>query len=203
LEDLVTVEVPKFEIRKETLYLPKEKSALIIVDMQNDFVHPKGKLFVPTAPGTVEPIKRLLEKARAKNVLVIYTQDTHYLDDPEFKIWGEHAVVGTWGHQIIDELKPQIPQEIIVQKTRYDGFFGTPLDNILRSRGVEYVVITGTVANICVLHTASSAALHGYKVVLPVDAISALTEFDKYIVYRQISFLYKGVLTESKYIVFS
>ncbi|RLG73347.1 MAG: cysteine hydrolase [Thermoprotei archaeon] len=200
---MVVVEVPEFEIRKEILHLPKEKTALIIVDMQNDFVHPKGKLFVPTAPQTIEPIKRLLDKARARNVLVVYTQDTHYLNDPEFKIWGEHALVETWGHQIVDELKPQTPREIVVQKIKYDGFFGTPLDDILRSRGINYVVVTGTVANICVLHTASSAALHGYKVIIPVDTISALTEFDKYIVYRQISFLYKGILTESKYIDFT
>jgi len=85
---------------------------------------------------------------------------------------------------------------------RYDGFFGTSLDHILRVYGIRNLVVTGTVANICVLHTVASAAMNLYKVVVPVDGISALTEFDKHLTLRQIDFLYKGILTEAKYIVF-
>ncbi|RLG74583.1 MAG: cysteine hydrolase [Thermoprotei archaeon] len=199
---MVYVEVPKFTVKKELIKLPSKRTALIIVDMQNDFAHPNGKLFVPTAPKTIKPISMLLKKARETKVLVVFTQDTHYLGDPEFNVWGEHALIGTWGHQIIEELKPKIPEEIVVQKNKYDGFFGTPLDSILRSRGIEYLVITGTVANICVLHTSSSAALYGYKTVIPVDTISALTDFDMYATLRQVHFLYKGILTESRYIEF-
>ncbi|MEM4186150.1 MAG: isochorismatase family protein, partial [Candidatus Caldarchaeum sp.] len=59
------------------------------------------------------------------------------------------------------------------------------------------VIVTGTVANICVLHTAGSAALRGFKVVVPKDAISALTEFDMKAALRQVTFLYRGILTRS------
>jgi len=199
---MVTVEVPPYTIKREPIELPSKETALIIVDMQNDFVKPEGKLFVPTAPQTVPVIKGLLEKARKAGVLRIFTQDTHYPGDPEFKIWGEHVLKGSWGWEIIDELKPKIPEEIVVEKMRYDGFFGTSLDHILRVYGIKNLVVVGTVANICVLHTVASAAMNLYKVIVPIDGISALTEFDKHLTLRQIDFLYKGVLTEAKYVVF-
>ncbi len=190
-----TVEIPEYEV-VESVELPAKKTAVIVVDMQNDFVKPGGKLRVPTAEATVEPIKRLLNKARAAGARVFYTQDTHYEGDPEFSIWGEHVKYGTWGWKIIDELAPQ-PGDVVVQKTRYDGFYGTPLEDLLRVYGIEYTVITGTVANICVLHTAASAALRWFKVVVPIDAISALTEFDLHATLRQISWLYKGIVVKS------
>ncbi len=199
---MVTVEVPLYTIKREPIELLSRETALIIVDMQNDFVKPDGKLFVPTAPQTIPVIKELLEKARKSGVLRVFTQDTHYPGDPEFKIWGEHALKGSWGWEIIDELKPKVPEEIVIEKMRYDGFFGTSLDHILRVSGIRNVVIVGTVANICVLHTVASAAMNLYKVVVPIDGISALTEFDKHLTLRQIDFLYKGVLTEAKYIIF-
>ena len=191
-----TVEVPEIEV-VDKVVLNSSDSALIIVDMQNDFVKEGGKLVVPTAKDTIEPIKSLLDRAREKDVLIIYTQDTHYEDDPEFEIWGEHVRYGTWGWEIIDELKPREGKDIVVRKTRYDGFYGTPLDDILKIYNRKNLVIVGTVANICVLHTAGSAALRWYKVYVPINGISALNEFDLYTSLRQISFLYKGVIVKS------
>ncbi len=188
------VEVPEIHIEREAR-LPAAETALIIVDMQNDFVKEGGRLRVPTAEATVEPIRRLLERARRHAVLTIYTQDTHYQRDPEFEIWGVHVVKGTWGWEIIDELKP-VEGEIVVEKPRYDGFYGTPIDDILRTNGIRHVVVVGTVANICVLHTASSAALRWYHVVVPMDGISALNDFDYYLTLRQVTFLYKGTVVE-------
>ncbi len=190
-----TVKVPEIKII-ERVELPAKETAIIVVDMQNDFVKPGGKLVVPTAKDTIPKIKKLLENARRHGVKVFYTKDTHYPGDPEFKIWGDHVVKGTWGWEIVDELKPEA-NDIVVEKTRYDGFYGTPLDDLLRVYGIKYLVITGTVANICVLHTAGSAALRWYKVIVPVDAISALNEFDYYVALRQIDFLYKGVLVKT------
>ncbi|MEN2974594.1 MAG: isochorismatase family cysteine hydrolase [Candidatus Caldarchaeales archaeon] len=194
------VKVPeKFEVKH--VELDSSKTALIIVDMQNAFSHERGSLFVPESRKTIESIKRLLEKARTKNVTVIYTQDWHQKDDPEFGIWGRHAVAGSWEAEIIDELKPR-EEEIMVKKLRYDGFYGTYLDDLLRMRKIENLVISGTVANICVLHTAGSAALRGYKIFIPIDCISSLNEFDFISTLRQVTFLYRGVLTSSDLISF-
>ena len=192
---MATVEVPEYEVVDE-VELPAKETAVIVVDMQNDFVKPEGKLYVPTAQATVEPIRRLLERARKAGARVFYTQDTHYDNDPEYEIWGEHVRYGTWGWRIIDELKPQ-EGDIVVVKTRYDGFYGTPLDDLLRVYGIRNTVIVGTVANICVLHTAASAALRWYKVIVPIDGISALTEFDLHATLRQVSWLYKGIVVRS------
>ncbi len=189
------VEVPNYEV-VDRITLPSRSTAIIVVDMQNDFVKPDGRLYVPTASKTVEPIKQLLKKARERNVKIFYTQDTHFEGDPEFEIWGEHVKFNTWGWQIIDELKPK-EGDIVIYKTRYDGFYGTPLDDLLRVYNIKNLVIVGTVANICVLHTAASAALRWYKVVVPIDGISALTEFDLHATLRQISWLYKGVVVRS------
>ncbi|ADH63029.1 isochorismatase hydrolase [Allomeiothermus silvanus DSM 9946] len=187
------VEVPEIPKQAEVL-LPATETALIVVDMQNDFVEPEGALFVPEAPKTLPAIRRLLERAREAGVKVVYTQDWHPEEDPEFKIWPRHAVQGTWGAQIVDELRP-LPGETVLPKARYDGFYGTPLDHLLHLWGIKNVVVVGTVANICVLHTAGSAALRWYTVVLPEDGISALTPFDRESTLRQVSFLYQGKIT--------
>ncbi|MEB3756168.1 MAG: cysteine hydrolase [Desulfurococcales archaeon] len=192
---MVKVDVPEIKI-SDSITLPARETAVIVVDMQNDFVKDGGKLVVPTARETVEPIRRLLSKARGKGVRVIYTQDTHWDGDPEFSLWGEHVEHSSWGWQIIDELKP-VEGDIVLLKTRYDGFYGTPMDDILRSYGYKNLVIVGTVANICVLHTAASAGLRWYNIVVPMDGISALTEFDYYLTLRQVSWLYNGIVVRS------
>lgn len=190
------VEIPEIEIL-ESLDVPSSRSAVIVVDMQNDFAHPRGRLFVPDAPKTVASIAGLLKRARSSGVPVIYTQDWHMKEDPEFRIWGEHAVAGTWGAEILEELRPE-EGDIVVKKLRYDAFYGTSLEHILsRVLRRDTLVITGTVANICVLHTAGSAALRWFDVVIPVDGISALARFDLYTTLRQVSFLYKGKIVRS------
>ncbi|AAL64601.1 cysteine hydrolase family protein [Pyrobaculum aerophilum] len=197
-----TVKVPKIAV-VDKVSLPAKQTALVIVDMQNDFAHPDGKLYGPAAREIIPRIASLLERARAKGVRVVYTQDTHYKDDPvEFPIWGQHVVKGTWGWQIVEELKPR-EGDIVIEKMRYDAFFGTPLDHVLRMYGVRHLVVTGTVANICVLHTVASARLRLYDVVVPIDAIAALNEFDYAAALRQMDFLYKVTLTTTQGVEFS
>ena len=177
---------------KATVKLPAAKSAVIVVDMQNDFVKPNGTLVVPDANGTIAAIQGLLAQARANGTPVAYTQDTHFEGDREWSIWPEHCRAGTWGWQIIDELAPQ-PGELVCQKSRYDGCYDTSLDHYLtRVWGVEHLVIVGTVASICVLHTAASAGLRWFHVVVPANGISALTDFDLALTLRQVSWLYVG-----------
>ncbi|ARM74878.1 cysteine hydrolase family protein [Acidianus manzaensis] len=194
------IDVPDIPEEKELSFNPKD-TAIIIVDMQNDFVRKNGKLYVPKAEDTIQPIKNLLNKARDASAMVIYTQDWHMKDDPEFKIWGEHALAGTWGAEIIDELKPE-KDDFLIKKYRYDAFFETPLDYILRVKNIKNVILAGTVANICVLHTAGSAALRWYNVTVVKDGISAITDFDYYSSLRQVDFLYKGKVITSEGIKF-
>ena len=182
---------------KSTVRLPAARTAVIVVDMQNDFVKPGGTLVVPDAAVTIGQIQALLAAARAHQLPIAYTQDTHYAEDKEWKIWPEHCRAGTWGWQIIAELQPQAT-DLVCQKSRYDGFYGTSLDHYLtRVWQVEHLVIVGTVSSICVLHTAASAGLRWFHVVAAADGMSALTDFDQALTLRQISWLYTGSVVRS------
>jgi nicotinamidase-related amidase len=186
-----TVEVPEIPYR-EKVRLPVEKTAVAIIDMQNDFVKPEGNLLVSAASETIPNIQKVLDAARGAGVRVIYTQDTHFENDREWQIWPEHCRQGSWGWQIIDELKPR-DEDIICQKNRYDGFYETWMEHFLgHVWEVKHLVIMGTVSNICVAHTAASAGLRWYHVVMPANGISALTEFDQALTLRQASSLYAG-----------
>lgn len=169
-------------------------TALIVVDMQHDFVSDGGSLQVPDAQATVPTIAELVRRFRAAGARIVFTQDTHRDGDPEFRIWPPHAIAGTHGWEIVDELHP-LPEDTVLRKPRYDAFYGTPLDHQLRVWGITTLVICGTVANICVHYTASSAALRWYDVVIPRDAVSALDPFDLAGSLRQTTSLLAGRVT--------
>jgi nicotinamidase-related amidase len=184
------VDVPPYEVH-DAVALDPARTALVVVDMQNDFVAEGGSLLVPDAAGTVPAIARLLELARGAGIKVVFSQDTHDDGDPEWDIWPEHCRRGTWGWEIVRELEPA-PHEVVLEKVRYDAFYGTPLDHLLRLWGVDTLVVCGTVASICVHYTAASAALRWYGVVIPRDAVSALDPFDLEASLRQTAFLFAG-----------
>jgi len=184
------------ELKAVKISVDPRKTAVMVIDMQNDFIEEKGKLYVPRSEKLIKPIKSILDKAREAGATIIYTQDWHHGDDPEFEVWGEHALADSWGAEIVEELKPK-EGEFVVRKPSYDAFYGTPLEHILRYRGLENLILTGVLANICVLHTAGSAAMRGYRLIIPVDCILALNEFDYALSLRQMSFIYKAKLTRS------
>jgi nicotinamidase-related amidase len=190
------VEVPELKFEKQVSLEP-ENTAVIVVDMQNDFVKEGGSLLVPAAKEAIKNIKSLVDNARMKNVRVVYTQDTHFDGDKEWEIWPVHCKKGSNGWKIIDELKPA-DGEMVFEKNRYDGFYETQLEHYLSHVwGIKNLVIVGTVSSICVLHTAASAGLRWYNLVIPADGISALTDFDQAMTLRQVSTLYTGKIVKS------
>ena len=171
-----TVEVPEYEVQ-DGVRVDPSRTALIIGDMQNDFVTEPGTLVVPSAEGTIPAIRNLLEVARKSGIRVVFVQDTHNDGDPEWEVWGEHCREGSWGWQVVDELAPR-EDEATVRKPRYDAFYGTQLEHMLRLWDVETLIICGTVANICVHYTAASAAMRWFNVVVPRDCVSSFNAFD-------------------------
>ena len=188
------VEVPEYEVH-ESVELDPSSTAVIVVDMQNDFVSEGGALLVPDAQATIPAIHALLSHARESGMQVVYSQDTHGEGDPEWEIWPEHAREGSWGWEIVADLAPRA-QETVIRKVRYDAFYATHLDHFLRLWGTRTLVVCGTVANICVHYTAASAALRWYDVVIPRDAVSALDPFDLESSLRQTAFLFAGRITD-------
>lgn len=152
--------------------------ALIVVDMLNDFV--AGTLENPRARQIVEPIRRLLDYARREGWVVVFSNDAHDAGDPELRVWGEHAMAGTLGAEVIDELQPMPgSRELVAPKRAYGAFDGTDLDRRLRELGVDEVVITGQHTHICVRHTSYGALIRGYAITIPRDAVCAFEGVDE------------------------
>jgi nicotinamidase-related amidase len=158
----------------------ENKAAVIIIDMLNDFV--TGKLEVKRTKYIIPNLKRLIEAARESGVPVIYSNDAHYPQDVEVtRKWGNHAIKGTKGAEVIPELKP-VKKDYIVEKRTYSGFYETGLDPLLRSlykgEGVKTVVLGGLHTHMCVRHTAADAFFRGYRIIVAKDGVEAFTQED-------------------------
>ena len=150
--------------------------ALIIVDMLNDFVD--GKLANPKAQAIIEPLQRLLAHARAEDWVVAFSNDAHHSDDPELRVWGEHAMAGDPGAEVIEQLAPR-EGEIVSPKRVYGAFDFTGLDEQLKEREVDEVVIGGQHTHICVRHSSYGALIRGYEIVIPRDGVRAFEGVDE------------------------
>ncbi len=142
--------------------------------MINDFV--TGALGSERARSIVPKIGRLLEEARREGAPIVYVTDAHLPGvDREFDVWGKHAVEGSWGAEVVDELRPREGDHRLY-KRRYSAFYATGLDALLRELGVEALVLTGVVTNICIQHTAADAFFRGYRVLVPRDCVEAASD---------------------------
>ncbi|MFB6251563.1 MAG: cysteine hydrolase family protein [Halobellus sp.] len=156
------------------------RTAVVVVDMQNGFCHPDGSLYAPGSETVVDAVADLVADARDAGTQIIFTRDvhppeqfddTHYYD--EFDQWGEHVLEGSWDAEIVDALEAR-DKDHVVEKHTYDAFHQTELDGWLTARGIDDLLICGTLANVCVLHTAGSAGLRDYRPVLVEDSIGAI-----------------------------
>lgn len=150
------------------------KTAVLVIDMINDFV--TGVFKSDRAAKIIPNIKRLLKFARKQGIPIVYATDAHLPNvDTEFEVWGPHAVKGSWGAEIIDELKPE-KGDFRVFKRKYSAFQGTDLDMLLRELKVDTLILTGVVTDICIQHTAADAFFRGYKIIVPEDCVEAIDE---------------------------
>jgi ureidoacrylate peracid hydrolase len=157
------------------------KTAMIVVDMQNDFVATGAPMETPAARAMVPKLAEALKICRVAGVRVIYTAHVHrrdgcdmgLFDDMHPPIANRDALVdGTPGVEIYQDLAPK-PGEHVIKKHRYSGFFGTDLDIILREWGVDTVIISGTTTENCCHATARDAMFRNYRVVFLSDATAA------------------------------
>ena len=166
------------------------RTALLVVDVQNDFADPAGSLHVPGGEEVVGPIDDLVTRALADGATVIYTQDWHPLHTPHFAsdggVWPAHCVQGTWGAELHPGLHVRGP---VVRKgsNGEDGYSGftmrdpvsgittpTELDGLLRDAGVERVVVAGLATDHCVRATALDAVRLGYPTTVPTRLVRAV-----------------------------
>lgn len=154
----------------------KQHACILVVDMLNDFV--TGSLRCDRGLAIVPKTAELLESARRNQIPVIFCNDAHLKGiDHELKLWGDHAIAGTEGAQIIPELN-LCEQDYVVHKRRYSGFFHTDLELLLNELGVDTVIMTGLHTHMCVRHTSADAYCLGFQVVVASDATDSFTEDD-------------------------
>ncbi|MCX7823561.1 MAG: cysteine hydrolase [Syntrophobacterales bacterium] len=148
------------------------KRLLIVVDMLNDFLHPKGVLYCgEEARNIIEPTAKLIRWFRSNGFPVIYIQDAHDPEDKEFERFPPHAIKGTWGSAVIDELKPE-PGDPVIPKTRFSAFFNTNLDEVLRAYDPAEVWVVGVCTSICVMDTVADLRNRDYVVVVPTMCVA-------------------------------
>lgn len=170
---------------RENVKSVKTKSdvAILVIDMQNDFVKPGAVLCVAGAYQTIPTIQELLKYGRSKNWNIIYLIREHRatgydVDAPRIPLFTDgkkgYCVPGTEGCKIVEGLTPE-KGDLIISKQRNSGFFGTELDMVLRRMGVKTVILAGTQYPNCVRGTANDAMSYDYDTVICTDACSAKT----------------------------
>jgi len=166
------------------------ETALIVVDVQNDFADPNGSLYVAGGDQIIGTINEEIGAAREAGALIVYTQDWHPESTPHFAkdggIWPVHCVRDTWGAELHAGLEVQ--GEIVRKGTGgEDGYSGftvrdpdsgetrsTKLESMLRTRSIEHTVVLGLATDYCVKETAIDSALKGFRTVVVTDAIRAV-----------------------------
>jgi nicotinamidase-related amidase len=190
-------------------------TALLVVDMQNDFVRVGAPQEVHDARATLPSIRRLLDAFRGSSAPAIYTK---FITGPEETLMWRFSpecappvrscrpgVTRTYGDSegelegadIVEEIYPR-RDDPIVEKYGYDAFHHSKLEDVLRARHVSHVVIVGTVTQICVADTAHGAFHHGYDTVVVSDAVSSYDEELHRTTLRNIALKYGRVLTAAE-----
>jgi nicotinamidase-related amidase len=183
-QDVLELAKKSYEEGEVKFEITPEKCALLVIDMQDEFVKPNwSPYWVPEATRRVPQIKQLIEHCRKRKIPVIYTvySKTHqYLDRPktlplmpsrfpDLNIdQSSFFITGTVWH----ELTPQ-NDEIIIHKSAYGAFSDTPLETILKNLGKDTVIVSGTLTNFCCSTTARQAYERGFKVVFGSDVTAA------------------------------
>lgn len=144
------------------------KTALVVLDMLNDFVD--GTLANTAAKPIISQIDQLAEAARSRNDwVVVYANDAHQPGDLEFRVFGEHALAGSQGAQVVAELTPK-DGDIVVPKRYYSAFTQTDLDATCRVHNIGRMVVVGQHTDCCCRHTTYDAFLRGIEVAVVSDA---------------------------------
>jgi nicotinamidase/pyrazinamidase len=167
-----------------------ERTALVVVDVQNDFADPNGSLYVQGGEEVVLAANREIERAREAGAFIVYTQDWHPETTPHFEkdggVWPTHCVQGTWGAELHNDLVVAGP---VVRKgvDGSDGYSGfsvrdpesgeeapTELERLLREHGTERVVVVGLAQDVCVKETVLDACRLGFDTAVVRDATAAV-----------------------------
>ena len=150
-------------------------TTLVVVDMENEFCKPGGKLYHSEGVDEVIPkLQHLLWKTREAGVQVIFVQSVRFPNSPEFIRFGQTPILlkGPWGAQLIDELTPK-EGEPVIEKNTHDCFYKTEMEPLLERLNVHSethsIIVGGINANICVYHAVIGFHIRHYNIIVPLD----------------------------------
>lgn len=146
------------------------KKTLLVVDILKEFIY--GDVKGENPEKIIPNLKRLLRTAREERIPVVYCKDSHLEQDPELKVWGEHAIRGSEGAEIVEEIKPK-GRDYEIEKRTYNAFFQTGLESLLEELGAKSLYITGLYDVPCVKHTIAGAFFREYDITVIKDATQA------------------------------
>lgn len=149
---------------------------LMVIDMQNDFVTERGALYFPQAEDVKPVVLDIVKNSMEKGYDMIFTKDWHTPNDLEFKRFPVHCVEETQGADLFNELKSLIefyPKSKFILKRRFSAFYGTDLDDVLKSISPKSIEICGVDTNICVMYTVEELKNRDYDVVLYEDGVGS------------------------------
>jgi nicotinamidase-related amidase len=153
------------------------KTALILVDVINDFFHPQGRNFKPEYEPTLKNIMLLLQTARLHGAVVVHAMESHHPAarqlDFEWKKLPPHCFAGDFDAEPVAGVNILPDREYVVHKRRFSAFFETDLNLLLREAGIERIIIVGVKTHVCVRATAQDGFGYGYWVVLPLEAVNS------------------------------
>ncbi len=169
-------EFAEWSVEAGRVALTPGTTALLAVDMQRYFVDPESHAYVPGVEVVVGNILALAEAFAAADLPVFFTRHGNTSADAGAlgRWWGDLIETGSPGSEITPDLDTSLGT--VVAKTQYDAFYGNKLEEMLRERGVERVVITGVVTHLCCETTARAAYVRGFDVTFPVDATVSYSE---------------------------
>lgn len=158
------------------------KSAVVVIDLANDFVYPGGVIadaggadYQARAQAILPTLRRLVNAARKAGVTVIYATDAHTPKDSELRKWPPHAMKGTKEAEIVPALEPE-SGDVVLEKQTYSPFVSTDIDSELKTRGIERLYITGLHTDCCARHASGDAFQRGYDLVWVTDTLQAFTD---------------------------
>jgi nicotinamidase-related amidase len=173
-------------------------TALLLIDVINDFEFPRGdELFsqaLPIAPN----IAALKRRARAAGIPALYINDNFGRWQSNFDQLVQHCLVdGVRGRPFVEQLKPDVSSDYFVLKPKHSGFYQTPLDLLLKHVGAQRLILTGVSTNSCVLFTAGDAYMRDLELIVPQDCVAACNAQEHGFAIQQIKFMLKADVSPS------
>lgn len=164
------------QVQRRSIPFQPDQSALVVLDMQKYFLEDSSHARIPSAQAIIPGIGKLIKVYAARSLPVIFTRHLNSTEDAK--------LMAEWWRELIHEENPlseiaeelHLPNGIVVKKSQYDAFYETPLENILKKKGVNQVVICGVMTHLCCETTARSAFMRGFEVFFTVDGTATYNE---------------------------